>query len=177
MRCDHLVHSVELVVDDATDTRIRAQWETLRSAGLPSQARHTGVSNRPHITLALAATIGADVAARLAVVAAELPIPITLGGLLLFGSHRIVLARLAVPATDLLRFQGDVLAALDDDVDPHGTFAAGRWTAHVTLARRLTADQVAEAVTALGDLPPISGSVVRARTWDMTAKQEHWLGP
>ena len=55
------------------------------------------------------------------------------------------------------------------------TFAAGRWTPHVTLARRLTADQVGAALTVLGAVPTLSGQLVRARRWDITSKQETWL--
>ena len=74
------MHSVELTLDDDTDRRIRTEWATLADAGLPSQARHTGESNRPHITLALSETLSADVAARLATAVADLPIPVPVGG-------------------------------------------------------------------------------------------------
>ena len=171
------MHSVELVLDDDTDRRIRAQWTALAGAGLPSQARHTGASNRPHVTLALTSTITDDVLRRLGEAVTVLPVPVTVGGLLVFGSRRFVLARLAIPATDLLDLQARVVAALDDQLDPHHTFGQGRWTPHVTLARRLTADQLAAALTALGDVPAIPGRLVRARRWDITAKQEHWVGP
>jgi hypothetical protein len=45
----------------------------------------------------------------------------------------------------------------------------------VTLARRLTADQVGAALTVLGAAPTLTGQLVRARRWDITAKQETWL--
>jgi 2'-5' RNA ligase len=167
---------VELVLDDDTDRQIRAQWHQLAAAGLPSQAGHTGASNRPHITLALAAMLeGAD-CARLTAAAAVLPMPITIGGLLVFGSSRYVLARLVVPSMALLELQSAISAALTEPIDPRETFGAGRWTPHVTLARRLAAGQLAQALTALGAVPAITGSAVRARRWDMTAKLEAWIG-
>jgi len=46
------MRSVELVFDDPTDSRIRADWARLQAAGLPSLAAHTSPSNSPHITLA-----------------------------------------------------------------------------------------------------------------------------
>ena len=166
---------MELVLDDDTDRQLRSQWAQLAAAGLPSQARHTGASNRPHITLALAATLsGADLS-RLAAAAAALPLPVTIGGLLVFGARRFVLARLPVPTTALLEVQSAVTAALAEPVDPHQTFAPGQWTPHVTLARRLSADQLAEALTVLGEVPPVTGTATRARRWDMTAKQESWI--
>jgi 2'-5' RNA ligase len=170
------VYSVEMVLDDDTDRRVRAEWTRLAEAGLPSQARHTGASNRPHITLALSDTISDDVARRLAATVADLPIPVTLVGLLLFGTTRVVLARHVIASAALLDLQSRVSADLADPVDPHGTFAAGRWTPHVTLARRLRADQVGDALTRLDPLPPISGELVRARCWDIATKTEHWLG-
>ena len=169
------MHSVELVLDDDTDQQLRAQWNLLAAAGLPSQARHTGASNRPHITLALAASLDSGDLVRLAETAAALPMPATIGGLLVFGSRRYVLARLAVPSVALLELQTAVTAGLAEPVDPHNTFATGQWTAHVTLARKLSADQLAQALIELGELPPITGTVTRARRWDMTAKQESWI--
>ena len=170
------MHSVELVLDGAADGRIRAQWTALMAAGLPSQARHTGASNRPHITLALAASLNTGDLARLIAATVTLPIPLTIGGLLVFGSRRFVLARLVVPSAALLDLQAGVTSALAEPVDPHHTFAPGRWTPHVTLARRLTADQLAEAATVLGEVPPVDAHATSARRWDITAKQEHWIG-
>ena len=169
------MHSVELILDDDTDRRIREEWAALAEAGLPTQARHTGESNRPHITLALSETLSADVATRLAVAVAELPIPVTVGGLLLFGTKRIVLARLAIPSAALLALQARVVAALSDPVDPHDTFAPGRWTPHVTLGRRLDPGQLGPALRQFGDVTPIHGRLIRARRWDMAAKQEYPL--
>ncbi len=52
--------SLELVFDDESDAAIRGEWDALVAADLPSQARHTGESNRPHITLLVRPTL-ADV--------------------------------------------------------------------------------------------------------------------
>jgi 2'-5' RNA ligase len=170
------VHSVELILDDETDRKIRAQWTSLAGAGLPSQARHTGASNRPHITLALTETLTGETIRALEE-AIALPLPIAVGGLLLFGSRRIVLARLAIPSCQLLGLQARVTQLLDDRVDPHGNFGPGRWTPHVTLARRLTGEQVGVALTELGAVADVTGAAVRARSWDIDAKVEHWLDP
>jgi 2'-5' RNA ligase len=171
------VHSVEVVLDDAAEAVIRSQWAALLAAGLPSQARHTGASNRPHITVALAGSLSREAAAALQGVTARLPLPITIGGLVVFGSDRFVLARLAVPSAALLELQASVRSALVDEVDPHGHFAPGRWTPHVTLGRRLTAAQVGAALLVLGESSALGGQLVAARCWDMAAKQETWLEP
>lgn len=166
--------SVELVVDGAADAAVRADWAALVEAGLPSQARHTGSSNRPHVTLALAATAPGPVRERLAALARDLPVPVTAGSVLIFGGRRFVLARLAGPSVHLLDLQRRVVGALDDPVDRHGTFTAGAWTPHLTLARRLTAAQVAAALAVLGPAG-IPGRLDRMRLWDMSERQEHWL--
>jgi hypothetical protein len=89
-----------------------------------------------------------------------------------------------VPNAAVLALQAAVMAALPDGaaaaVDRHGTFAPGRWTAHVTLGRRLSAADVGTAVRALAGVPWVrgaDGALTRARRWDMAAKQEHWLDP
>ncbi len=45
------VVSLELVFDGASEAAVRREWDALVAADLPSQARHTGESNRPHVTL------------------------------------------------------------------------------------------------------------------------------
>ncbi|MFK9307191.1 hypothetical protein ACJEJT_24100, partial [Escherichia coli] len=52
------VVSLELVLDEAADAEIRREWTLLDEAGLPSQAQHTGASNRPHITLLVRTALG-----------------------------------------------------------------------------------------------------------------------
>lgn len=168
------VHSVELLVDDATDRAVRGQWAALLDAGLPSQGRHTGASNRPHVTLGLAAAL--DDPSRVIEAVAALPIEATLGGFVIFGRSRFVLARLVVPSPALLRLQAAVFAALADPVDPHGSFAEGGWTGHVTLAKRLSSGQVASALDALHGAHDLHGALVRARSWDIDARLEHPLG-
>ena len=49
-----------LLSDAATEAHIRGEWQQLMAAGLPSQGRHSGISNRPHITLAVARQLTAE---------------------------------------------------------------------------------------------------------------------
>lgn len=176
------MHSVEVVLDDESDRWVRRQWTALAEAGVPSQARHTGASNRPHVTLALTSQITPEVESLLCDAVRALPVPITIGGLLVFGSTRFVLTRLVVPNAAVLELQAAVLDVLPDGadatVDRHGTFVPGRWTAHVTLGRRLTAADVGTAVQALAGVPRpqgADGALTRARRWNMVAKREDWL--
>lgn len=57
-----MVHSIELVFDPDTEAAIRQTWKALAAAGIPSQAP----ASRPHVTLAVADAIAADVDALLA---------------------------------------------------------------------------------------------------------------
>ncbi len=177
LRCNEPVHSVELVLDDGTDLAIRRQWAVLLDAGLPSQGRHRGASNRPHVTMTLAESLDAGDLVGLSAAVSVLPLPVTVGGLLVFGARRFVLSRLAIPSTELLTLQAELVGALAVPANPQGTFSTGRWTPHITLARRLTADQLAVALTALGDVPPVTGTFTAARRWDIVAKQEQWIDP
>ncbi|NLE78297.1 MAG: 2'-5' RNA ligase family protein, partial [Rhodococcus sp.] len=52
-----MVQSVELLLDDRLDGYVRAQWESLHTAGIDSQQRVRAESNRPHVTLFVAETI------------------------------------------------------------------------------------------------------------------------
>ncbi len=165
---------MELVLDDAADRAVRASWSSLLRARLPSQGRHTGASNRPHVTLALTRSATEPVRDRLAAIAADLPVELTVGALLVFGSRRFILARLVVPNAALLALQQRVLAASDEPEDRHGTFRVGDWTPHITLGRRFTAAQLAAAADTLGRLPAVHGQAERLRLWDIDAHTETW---
>lgn len=156
------VVSLELVLDEAADAEIRREWTLLDEAGLPSQAQHTGASNRPHITLLVRTALG-DLATE--TLEHRLPLDLTLGAPLLFGTGRTrVLARSVVPRADLLALHAAVhtLAGPGDDV-PHTV--PGEWTPHVTLARRLPLDRVGEALAAAPGSPVVA-RVGGIRRWD-----------
>lgn len=167
-----MVQSVELLLDEASDSAVREQWARLREAGLPSQARHTGASNRPHVTVAARAAIdpGWEPALRAAV--AGLPMPLRLGALACFGRRQFVLVRLVVPDAALLALHAAVADALGADPDGMRNLAAGEWTPHVTLARRLSAAQVGAALEALGGAGRQQGAAVGCRRWDGAARRE-----
>lgn len=179
-----MVQSVELLLDDDLDARVRRQWRALADAGLPSQARHTGASNAPHVTLAVASGVSPAHEDRLAdaVTDAGLPMPVLLGGLVLLGRHKHVLARLVVPSADLLDLQARAAGAWADALEVPVTTAAGRWVPHVTLALHLTDTQVGQALTALRGAPAEpsaswqgdEGHATAVRRWDSEAR-ETWL--
>lgn len=159
------VQTVELLPDDATNAVVREQWEALATAGLPSQARHTGATNRPHVTLAVCSAIPASLEPGLVAAVAALPLPLRLGGLLVFGVHRRVLARLVVPTVELLRLHAAVEVVLADCPGRGPLLSPARWTAHVTLARGLREEQLGAALTACSG-EEVDGTAVGARRYD-----------
>lgn len=164
------VQSVELLLDETTDAALRAQWAQLAAAGLPSQARHTGPTNAPHVTLAVRDRIPPELDVPL-MTATALPVSIRLGGLLVFARRRCILARVVVPSVPLL----DLHAQVHDVLTGCGPSAAhldpGWWTPHVTLARNLTEDQLATAVHLLADATDVAGRGVAIRRWDAAVRR------
>ena len=172
-----MVQSVELLLDVDLGARVRAQWRALVEAGLPSLGRHTGPTNAPHVTLTVASGVGPVHEDRLAdaVPSTDLPLPLLLGGYVVFGTHKHVLARLVVPSVRLLDLHARAAAAWSDALELPDTARPGRWTPHVTLASHLTDTQLGQALTALRALDPAvhdgSGSAVAVRRWDGEAKE------
>ncbi len=184
---DHVAHSIELLPDEATDSRIRHQWSALTGAGLTSAGQARAKTNRPHVTLVAAAKIAAAADTALLPAAGRLPLECTIGAPVVFGhGARHTLARLIVPNTELLSLHGQVshlVTGLTSPDDPDaggrrfGHVAPGAWTAHITLARRLTAVDVGIALQTLDGLGPTETSCtfVALRRWDSDARTEHIL--
>jgi hypothetical protein len=186
------MRSIELTFDETMDAAIRRDWEALASADLPSLASHTAASNRPHLTLAAGEALqpvpvrGLPVAVRFGGIA------VFPAGRRKFVLVRSIVASRAL--LDLHRGVHDALedaasedtasedaasedtafedAAFEDAAFENAAFEntvaeltlPDRWTPHVTLSRRLDADQVA---LALPLLEPLEGGVaVAARLWD-----------
>ncbi|RYJ07055.1 MAG: 2'-5' RNA ligase family protein, partial [Actinomycetales bacterium] len=87
-----MVQSVELVLDPDLDAAVRGEWALLLDADLPSQARHTGESNAPHVTLGVADTVDDAAEAALRSVRYGVGGPVRLGGLLVFTGRTFVLS-------------------------------------------------------------------------------------
>ncbi|MFY2789981.1 2'-5' RNA ligase family protein [Rhodococcus sp. MALMAid1271] len=168
-----MVQSAELLLDSGLDSAVRREWATLSDADLPSQNRHRGESNRPHITVAVASSMPEDVNDGAAV--RFDPFDVRLGGLVVFGGRTITLARLVVPTCELLDLHARMLEAVGEHSLDH--LGLGRWTPHVTLARRLTPEEAGNAVRLLsGTTEDLVGSALTLRRWDGEAKREWRIG-
>lgn len=168
--------SVELLLDAGGEDLLHRDWEALRQAGLPSQARHTAASNRPHITLLAARRIPDEFDGALAALADALPLPIHTAGLVLFPTRRgQVLARLGVVSAALLELHRTVHRALGEVPDIAANCVPDRWVPHITLARGMSPAQVTEAVDLL---PADHGRLLltTVRRWDSHEKTTAMLG-
>jgi hypothetical protein len=152
--------SIDLIFDDTTERAIRGEWDALERAGFSSLGAHTETSNRPHLTLVVGAPL--ELVDRPEHI--DLPLPITIGAPVLFGGgDRRVLARLVTPNRALL----DLQASAHASVRQNGLVAhadPGAWVPHVTLARRIRLDDLAQALRLLGD--DIAGEATAMRLWN-----------
>ena len=174
-----VAHSIELLLDSHSDGVIRAHWQALADAGLPSQVNVTSTTNRPHITLLAAERISPDVDDVLRGLAARLPMDSVVGAHVVFAGPRLTLARLIVPSAELLALHAEVYRLTVPFVTGQA-FAhcrPGHWTAHATLGRRLTPVQVGAALGLADEVSAedLAAEVVALRRWDSDARTDHLL--
>lgn len=167
-----VTQSVELLLDDAGDAQIRRQWDLLGDAGLPTSRRtRPSPSHAPHVTLWAGDVIEPVDDEALFGRFADLDLELVIGSLLLFGPRRgrYVLVRQVVASRALLDLQQQVRQILRTPAYPG--FEGGRWSPHVTLARRVAVDQVAPSLAVLAGCPPeLLTRVPHGRRWDSDAK-------
>ena len=168
-----MVHSIELVFDPDTESAIRRIWEGLAAAGIPSQAP----ASRPHVTLAVADGISAQVDELLRPVSERLPLACSVGAPVLFGRANVVFARLVVPTGELLALHAEVhrLCLPHMEPKPMANSLPGQWTAHVTLARRVGGPQLGRALRIAGRPAQIDGRFAGLRRWDGKKRAEYPL--
>jgi len=166
-----MVHSVELVFDQDIEATVRNIWAGLTEAGIHGQTP----ASRPHTTLTVAQRIDAEVDASLAALASRFPFPCRIGAPVLFGRSNAVLTRLVLPTAELVDVHAEVHRLCLPHVypGPMANAMPGQWTPHVTMARRVVADQLGQALRIAGTPQEIVGHVVGLRRWDGDAKREH----
>ena len=176
-----MAHSIEVLLDDDSDRVIRAQWQSLADAGLPSQIRVKSPTNRPHVTLLAAERISPEVDDGLRGLADHLPFECVVGAPLVFGGHSSTLARLIVPSARLLDLHAEVYRLTLPHVtgEPFGHCMPGHWTPHATLGRRFTAEQIGPALAAVqepeGPTADLGARIVGLRRWDSDQRVDHIL--
>jgi 2'-5' RNA ligase len=169
-----VTQSVELTLDAEADRAVRDQWALLAEAGLPTEQRTVpSPSHRPHVTLYAGQTLDAEADGRLPELFVGLDLPLRIGSVLLFGPRRgqVVLVRQVVASQELLALQQAVAERCG--ASPDGQFGPGRWTPHVTLARRVAVGQVGAVLAALGEVPELMAVSRDCRRWD-SEHRETW---
>ena len=174
-----MVHSVELLFDSETDAAVRRVWDDLTDAGVRSLASSTSPSNRPHVTLSVAEHMDHAVNDALRPLARLLPFACTIGAPMLFGRGPFTLVRLVIPSAELLGLQAGVhevcLPHMSPGPLPHAD--PGHWTPHVTLARRVPQDRLADALSLRRMSHDRRATAVALRHWDGNNRMEHPISP
>lgn len=170
-----MVHSVELILDAGADAAVRDLWQAIAGAGVPSQAGHRSATNRPHVTVTVAARMSAGVAADLVPLLDRFPLPCRIGAPMIFGRGPYTLVLLVIPSAELMDLHAQVnrICLPHMESGPLGHTLPGKWTPHVTLARRVRADLLEPALTVAGTGVDIEGEFAGLRHWDGDARQEH----
>ncbi|MFD9291623.1 2'-5' RNA ligase family protein [Streptomyces sp. NPDC060030] len=177
------MHSVELLLDHATERAVREAWERLARAGLPSLAAHRHPTNRPHLSLATADTLPAQTRAGLDhTLTAALPLSLTLDGLVRFGGRRHVLGWAVRPDDALLSLHRTVWRTLREAPGcgrPNPLHDPERWIPHITLGRGAEHPGTASGTEVLPLVPdtPLTGRWTGARTYDSLSRTTDRLGP
>ncbi|WP_225729505.1 MULTISPECIES: 2'-5' RNA ligase family protein [unclassified Nocardia] len=170
-----MVQSVELLLDDAADAEIRREWRLLADAGIPSLAAKTTETNRPHITVAVARQIWPRIDHALDGYVFR-PFAIRLGGVLIFGARNPILVRLVVPSEQLLAVQRAIFGIVAPCPGIPANLHPDAWTPHITLARRVAAQRLGEAVHAVARDRDFPATVVGIRRWDGDQHREWGIG-
>jgi 2'-5' RNA ligase len=170
-----MVHSVELLFDSETDAAVRRLWDDLTDAGVRSLAASTSPSNRPHVTLSVAEHMDETVNEALRPLLRLVPFPCTIGAPMLFGRGPFTLVRLVIPSAELLGLQAEVhevcLPHMSPGPLPHSE--PGHWTPHVTLARRVAEDKLADALSLRRTSRDRHATAVALRHWDGNNRVEY----
>jgi 2'-5' RNA ligase len=159
------VRTVELTCSADLDAEVRAVWDRLAAAGLPSLARNTHPTNRPHLTLAAVDDFPPGVEHRLTeLFDAALPVPVTLDRVVVLdGSAPLVwLVRRTPALTALHAAVWDVLAGADGHRPWH---TPGAWVPHLSLALRFRNADLRLARAVAGGQRP-TGAFVAARSYE-----------
>ena len=132
-----MAYLVEAYLDPEADAAVRHLWHVLNDAGVSDSNLRN--DSRPHLTLLTVADIDPEaLLLALVDVARRSAFPLPLRGLGLFPGGHVTLYLPPVPSVELLDLQracADAVVASGGEIAPRD--APGRWSPHVSLARRL----------------------------------------
>lgn len=165
--------SVCLLPDEPADRAVRRLWQRLEEAGVSTLLSHTHGRHVPHLTLAslTAYDLGAVRTALTALPAGQ-PLATRLDALGMFPRSRVWLAP-AVTTTLLERQRSVVEAAESTGAAVHLRYRPGEWLPHLTLAPRLTLDQLPVVADKVNQVLPLAAvfsqtALVQTRTGEVS---------
>lgn len=167
--------SVCLLLDDRADRTLRALWQRLEVAGVPTLRTHTHGRHVPHLTLA--SLIDYDLEAvrtALGTLPVQPPEPVVLDAFGLFRRSRCWLGLAPTPAL-VARQQAAVAAARGAGARVHRSYEPGAWIPHLTLAPRLHLDQLPVVARHVFEVLPVDARIERAALVDTTRGTVHPL--
>jgi len=162
-----MAHAIELFFDEPADAAVRALWQQLDTAGLPSLATRTHHRHRPHVSLTVTESLDhADLARVRSALAGRLP-AVLLDTLGTFPGSEGALFLGAVVTEDMLTLHTRVHNALAGQPVTHWPYyLPGRWVPHCTLAQGLGRDEMAVAFRLLHGYQTIAAQVTCAGVTD-----------
>jgi len=171
-----VAQSVELILDPSAEAALVAQWDRLAAAGVAKPQRSDSDGNhRPHLTVYAADAIPEAAESALPSIVSGIDLTVRVGAVMIFGPRNgsCILVRQVLPSVELLELQHRIAVACE--ADPEGQFGSGRWSPHITLARRIPSDDVGKAVMVLGSRGELDARIQRCRRWDGNRRTAWWL--
>ncbi|RCW40152.1 2'-5' RNA ligase superfamily protein [Halopolyspora algeriensis] len=163
-----MAQALDLFFDAEADAAVRALWQRLDDAGIPSMAARTHRRHRPHVTLAMGASIppSARKAVRTELEALSLP-DLWLYTLGTFPAEESVLLLGAITDTEILAVHSAAHDALTGKVtQPSAYYLPGAWIPHCTLARGITRSELSAGFAALHPAEPVRAAVTAVGVTD-----------
>ncbi|GAA3166396.1 2'-5' RNA ligase family protein [Planomonospora alba] len=161
-----MVAALELYLDPAAEKRVRALWDALARADVPSMRDLLKGRHRPHVSLIGARELdGPAVAAALTGLAAAPPLELRFDFVGQFLGRVLWLG--PVPTAELLAHHAAVhgrLAAAG--IDGFDVYRPGNWVPHCTLSMRVPHAVLPGAIRLCMDFLPIRATVVGAAVAD-----------
>lgn len=163
-----MAQALDLFFDAEADAAVRELWRRLDNAGIPSVATRTHQRHRPHVTLAMGASIpsAARKALRSELGALSLP-DLWLYTLGTFPGEEPALLLGAITDTEILAVHTATHDALAGKVtQPSAYHLPGAWIPHCPLARGITRNELSAGFAVLHPTEPIRAAVAEVGVTD-----------
>jgi 2'-5' RNA ligase superfamily len=154
--------AVCLLFDRRSERAVRALWDRLEQAGVPSLRSHTHGKHVPHVSYAVLRTWDQhDVTTALAGLDDSAPVDLQFDGLGIFRRGRTWLVS-GVSTDFVARQQRVVDAVTATGAELHKHYVPGTWLPHCSLAPRATLAQLPAVAAAVLDVLPLLATLDRA---------------